>query len=89
MVKGDLFVLSSKQEGLPNVILENLYLQKPIITTNCIEFLSSLIHHGKNGFIVNVGDYEDMARKILRYKELKSYNTYENQDINKILIKYV
>lgn len=85
----DLFVLSSKQEGLPNVILENLYLEKPIISTNCINSINKLLINRQNGFIVNVGDFEDMADKILRYKELKPYNSYTYENINKIMKEYV
>ena len=84
-----MFVLSSNFEGLPNVILENLYLEKPIIATNSIQYLNKLIHNSKNGFITNVGDYRDMADKILKYKSLKPYNTYKSDDINEVLKKYV
>ncbi|HFS66976.1 MAG TPA: glycosyltransferase, partial [Flavobacteriia bacterium] len=35
-IHSDLFVLSSRREGLPNVVLENIYLNKPIIATKCI-----------------------------------------------------
>ena len=84
----DLFILSSKWEGFPNVVIENLYLEKPIITTNCIKYLSDLIDNGKNGFVVNVEDFKDMADKILRYKELQGYNSYNGNDINQIIKEY-
>jgi len=66
----DLFVLSSRWEGLPNVVLESLYLKTPIIVTNCIPYFEKLIMQGKNGFIVNYGDEDTMADRILRYKSL-------------------
>lgn len=83
----DLFVLSSRWEGLPNVIIENLYLEKPIIATNCIKYLSRLINNGKNGFIVPVDDYKKLADKILNYKIIKPRNTYIQSDINSLFNK--
>jgi len=69
---GDLFVLSSRWEGLPNAVLENLYLKKPIIATKCIPFMSTLIADGENGFLVEVETIKPLANRILRYKELKN-----------------
>lgn len=66
----DLFVMSSRWEGLPNTILENLYLEKPIVATNCIPFMETLIEDGKNGFLVEVENKSMLANAILAYKEL-------------------
>ena len=81
----DLFVLSSRWEGLPNAVLENLYLKKPIIATKCIPFMSQLIIDGENGFLVEVESVEPLADKILRYKELKFLGSREslaNSNVN-------
>ncbi len=67
----DLFVLSSRWEGLPNAVLENIYLKKPIVATRCIPFMSKLIKDGKNGFLVEVENIKELADAILRYRELK------------------
>jgi len=67
----DLYVLSSRWEGLPNTILENLYLEKPIVATKCIPFMESLINDKKNGFLVDIENIEQLAEAILKYKELK------------------
>jgi len=68
----DLYVLSSRREGLPNTVLENLYLNKPIVATRCISFMDELIDDKKNGFIVDVEDSKGMANAILNYKELET-----------------
>jgi len=79
----DLYVLSSRREGLPNTVLENLYLQKPIVATNCIPFMYDLIDNGKNGFIVDVEDSEALADSILNYKQLRNTsNTWKGSDVN-------
>ena len=66
----DLFVLSSRREGLPNAVLENLYLKKPIVATQCIPYLSTLITHGKNGYITPTESPESLASAILNFESL-------------------
>lgn len=68
----DLYVLSSRWEGLPNTVLENLYLKKPVIATRCIPFMSELIDAGKNGLLVDVENPEQLAKAILNYKQITS-----------------
>jgi glycosyltransferase involved in cell wall biosynthesis len=70
----DLYVLSSRWEGLPNTVLENLYLKKPIIATRCIPFMDSLIIDGENGFLVDVENKEQLANAIINYKKIKPIN---------------
>ncbi len=67
----DLFVLSSRWEGLPNAVLENLYLKKPVVATKCIPFMEQLIQENKNGKLVDVEDHIQLADAILNYKEIK------------------
>jgi len=66
----DLFVLSSRWEGLPNTILENLYLNKPIVATKCIPFMTTLIKEGRNGFLVDIDNPEMLSKAILNYNAL-------------------
>lgn len=80
----DLFVLSSRWEGLPNAILENLYLKKPIVSTKCIPFMSKLIKDKKNGFLVEVDSSDEMASSILNYKNLNFTADYNGENINEI-----
>jgi glycosyltransferase involved in cell wall biosynthesis len=67
----DVYVLSSRWEGLPNTVLECLYLQTPVISTKCIPFLSELIHEGENGYLIDVEDIEGLTEAILKTKEIK------------------
>jgi len=76
----DLYVLSSRWEGLPNTVLENLYLKRPIIATKCIPFMEELIENGKNGLLVDVNDIDALASSILKYKEIDS--NYSSRDFN-------
>ena len=87
----DLFVLSSRREGLPNVVLENIYLKKPIVATKCIPFMEELIINGKNGFLVEVDNIEQLADAILRYRELKGVDreVFKHTDINDFFRKLI
>jgi glycosyltransferase involved in cell wall biosynthesis len=66
----DLYVLSSRREGLPNTILENLYLHKPIVATSCIPFMHQLIDENNNGYIVEVDNVSMLSQAILDFKLL-------------------
>ena len=74
---------------MPNTVLENLYLEKPIVVTDCINYLSDLIINGENGFIVPVNDYKILGEKILNYNRLEPKNTYIPTDINVLFSMYI
>lgn len=56
----DIFVLSSKYEGLPTVIIEALALNKPVVATNC-SGVAELLEKEKYGKIASIGDYKSIA----------------------------
>ena len=64
----DLFILTSKYEGLPNVLLEAQYLNKYIISTNCPTGPSEILLNGRAGDLFDVGDYRKLASIINKYK---------------------
>ena len=85
----DLYVLSSRWEGLPNTVLENLYLNKPIVSTRCIPFMESLIAQGDNGYLVDIEDRAAMAEKILAFRELRmrgTVNVQSGHDVNTLFL---
>lgn len=55
----NLLVMSSRKEGFPNVVLEALYLQTPVVATNCVDF-SGVIVEGVHGYVVNKGEVESL-----------------------------
>jgi len=88
----DIYVLSSIREGLPNTVLENIYLKKPIIATRCISIMEELIENGVNGFLVDVGDKKALARGILDYKNLNpKKKRIDNNlvDLNRLFIDLI
>tara|TARA_B100001964_G_C14154432_1_gene563608 strand:+ start:207 stop:1301 length:1095 start_codon:yes stop_codon:yes gene_type:complete len=66
--KADLFLLTSKFEGLPNVLLEAATLKKIIISTDCPTGPKEILKNGKYGFLCNVGDYMQISKKIVYCK---------------------
>ena len=64
LIKSDLFVLSSKYEGSPNVLLEAIYLKKFVISSDCPTGPREILDDGKGGELFKVGDYLMLSKKI-------------------------
>lgn len=62
----DLFILSSRWEGFPNVLLENYYLNKPIVSTRCVPIIEDLIKESVNGSLCHPGDKESLQIAICK-----------------------
>jgi glycosyltransferase involved in cell wall biosynthesis len=56
----DVFALSSFREGLPNVLLEAMTLEVPVVATR-VAGIPRLIEHGVNGLLVDKGSASDLA----------------------------
>ena len=67
--QADIFILSSKFEGLPNVLLEALILKKYIISSNCPTGPREILQNGKGGDLFNVNDYKKLSKLLLNYKK--------------------
>jgi len=68
----DIFILSSKFEGLPNVLLEALVLNKFIISSDCPTGPKEILLNGKGGLLFKTGSYKDLTKKILYYSKNKN-----------------
>ena len=85
--KSDLFVLSSKFEGLPNVLLEAITLKKFVISSNCPTGPKEILKNGKGGSLFNVGDHKTLSNQILSYcknrGKFKKKINYSFQSLNR------
>ena len=59
----DIFALSSLREGLPNVVLEAMAVEVPVVATR-VAGLPSLIQHGRSGLLVEGGSVESLAMSL-------------------------
>ena len=76
----DVFVLSSMYEGLPNVLLEALYLKKYIISSNCPTGPKEILKNGKYGSLFKVKDHNHLFQLLKNYnKNLPLINNKINQ----------
>ena len=83
MKNADCFILSSRSEGSPNALFEALYLGVPSVATRCTPNIDDIITDGVNGYKVEIGDSEDLAKKMLLALTLtgvKSIYTHSTQD---------
>ena len=65
--QSDIFILSSIFEGLPNVLLESLALNKFIISSSCPTGPKEILLYGKGGLLFEVRNYKQLSKKITYY----------------------
>lgn len=88
MKNADCFVLSSRNEGLPNVLVEALYIGTPAAACTCIPVIERIMDEGKTGYLARSEDAEGLAKAMLKAKGLgRIRSTYKASSIEN-LIKY-
>lgn len=66
MARSSAFVLSSSWEGFPNVLVEAMACDSPVIATDCPGACREILEDGKWGELVEVDNIEAMKSAILR-----------------------
>ncbi|MGQ9738920.1 MAG: glycosyltransferase [Armatimonadota bacterium] len=64
MKRASVFVLSSRWEGLPTVLIEALAVGTPVVATNCPSGPAEILDGGRIGALVEVGDVGALASAI-------------------------
>lgn len=74
VANADCYVMPSRKEGLPNSLIDAMYLGKPVVATTCIPVVSRIVNNKYNGILVAPEDIEAMAdamQKALRLTDFK------------------
>ena len=74
--RSEVLILSSLFEGLPNVLLESLYLKKFVISSDCPTGPKEILDYGKNGLLFKMKDEKDLLKKIVYYLQEKKKCKY-------------
>lgn len=69
LAKSGLFVLSSRAEGIPNVMLESMTIGTPVVATDCDTGPSDLSQNGSDALLAKVEDIDDLSQAILKMIE--------------------
>lgn len=82
-------VLPSRLEGLPNVVLDAMYLQTPVVVTRCVPVIDRIVN-SEQGIIVDVEDVEGLAsamRNAIKKSISKPYLLDSTKEILKLFSK--
>ena len=69
----DCYVLPSRIEGLPNSLIEAMYLKRPVVATRCIPIISRMVKEGYNGYTVEVEDIEQLVDRMHDALQLRNF----------------
>lgn len=86
-MKNDVYIMTSNFEGLPNALIEAMACKLICISTDCLTGPSDLIDDNENGFLVSVGNIEQLEQVIEKIlgMDLPQLEKISNNARNKVL----
>lgn len=82
--KHNLMIIPSLWEGFPNVLCEAMCCGLPALGSR-VSDIPYIMEEGRNGYIFNPKDVDDMAEKIILYLDLKTQERFEMAEYSKKL----
>lgn len=84
----DMFVFSSRAEGMPNALIEAMAAGLPCIATDCEFGPVELIQNAENGLLVPIGDVDAMAENMCWIARNKEKAILMGKEASKVQQKY-
>ena len=86
LLESEMFILSSRYEGMPNALMEAMACGLPCISTNCEAGPSELIENYKNGILVEVDNIKELSSKMIELASNKDLQEKLGENAKKILL---
>ncbi len=86
-------ILTSQYEGYPNVLLESIAMNTPVVAFDCPGGTSEIVKNGFNGYLVNNKDIDDLKNKLanIMLKDLNNNylkNSIKDNQIDQVFKNY-
>ena len=76
-------ILTSLYEGYPNVLIESIAMNTPVVAFDCPGGTREIVQDGLNGYLVNNNDVGDLIKKI----SILLLNKFDNKDLKNSINK--
>ncbi|MEI7831016.1 MAG: glycosyltransferase family 4 protein [Prolixibacteraceae bacterium] len=84
-----IYLMTSRSEGLPMVLLEAQACGLPIIAFDCETGPAEIIHHGEDGYLIKPNDFDEMSERLLELAaneaKRKAFGTAARQNVKRFL----
>lgn len=81
MANADLFISSSRWEGLPNAVLESLACGTPVVAFDCPGGTNEIVSDGENGWLVPGEDWLSLGKKIVELVKSKKWKGLKSDQL--------
>ena len=73
MKNATVYVMPSRLEGLPNSLIDAMYLGLPAVATRCVPVIDRIVEDGYNGYVVPADDEYALADAMIKVLNLKDF----------------